>query len=843
MHTILCSNFVVSTAIHNTTSSFTHNINSKMRKVDTNTAHNMTSPLIHYEFPCSYLGKPKSIKSSLSSSILGPLKPPLWSNLDLEGNNSLNATHQATNYFNDPSIWLSCPRRTIDGVSSTTVLESEMDIASLQSYTIDTQDIDRNALALEIWFTHFFRNETTKDESNKSLLSIVSFSEPLVSVSESENAGNHGDPCARTQLMIGLRGGVLELIYRDYYEYLPESFFEFDDDFGNYQKDPLPRQYSCRILRLSEWKLGEENLVDEDGQKRPRALSGLHHLVVAWKNSGSNLQVFGNGKAILSIDLFSEDEGIQLNTNSDFMRHWDPAYRLQVFSDSAHWKGNLGTRLTDHNNKITSTSDDDSFPAAIHEVALFREVLNNESVRSLYEAGVEKRKDPFLTFFEDPENPFEPILLVASSKEDKSEEVIVLQSGSAAISIGASKASNSTTELWDVLVEILDLPSYGELIFNNTRQEPLAETSNYGTVQIGDKILLHENELQINLEYRHVQEDYFSVPKHSYNGTVLATADLPDESFSYRLIATKKMPNTNTSNYSNSTKFLLGSSEPVRQNLTIIHKNHPPFLVGLPREVVQPEWQPTGLGSRPWATLGSEIFLNDDKDHDISRVRLDFWAENGTLSIDLPDSEILAAAEITHCSNPMPTGLGGEWVCNGKSDKNTTLLATPTGVSKILSNLKYNALHWDTSDSIILRIYDGSGNLCPQESNHYNTTAPDECFSISAIVEVPPMPRTEGGPSAGSIWSDHRGWWISLVVFFAILSSTCCCAIACWRRLRRIKKLNDIAVSDLKRPSVVLASPEEGFPSNLAITEIDRKSAAIGLKQHNTRTKDADSAV
>ena len=820
----------------------------------------LTTPIVAYDFPCSYLGKPRPIQSSLSSSLLGELRP--W--LDSESSNSTNttATQPISTNFNDTSALFSCPRRTIDGISSETILESVEDVARLQSQNVspvgspsenrsnlDTDSRAANALAVEVWFTPLLQEEETTDERQIPLLPIMSIAEPLASAGDTESAtsSTRSDPCKKTQLMIGQRGQFLEVYYRDRYEYLPESYFEFDDDFGfiNRQSDARPPQYSCRILRLTQWKLGEEN----GGEDRTQAVKRLHHIVVAWKKAGSVLQIFGNGNSIVSIDLLSADENIEVNSNSDFMRHWDPTYRLQVFSESPRWlEANGSTKTTSPSTDYNNTDGKALFSGAIHTVALYKQGLDEDIVKILYENGVEKRKDPFKTFFEDPDIPFEPLRLVACPTLPVLEEkeldediptrgVAVAQGSSAIISVGASKASNSTTALWDVLVEILNLPTYGELVYYDETKDPWEEEY-FITAAIGDKLLLEEGSLRTNIEYRNLEEDYFSVPKKSYNGTVLSMTELPSESFSYRLIAVKKETMENSSGDSESRPFFLGRSEAIKQELTIFHKNHPPTLVGLPGEAEQPEWQPSGAGARPWATLGSNVVLNDEKDHDIDRVRLDFWANKGTLTIDLNDTEIRAAAEITDCSNPAPTGLRGEWICNGKNDRNMTLLATPTDVSRILSNLKYKAFNWDTSDSIVLRIYDGSGGLCPGDVDHKDTTITDECYSIAAFVEVPSMPRTEGGSSAGSIWRDHRAWWISLVIFLAILSTTCCCAISCWRRLCRIKKLNDIAVSDLGRPSVVLASPEESFPSNLEITEDDRRRAAICTITQRNRKKD-----
>lgn len=805
-----------------------------MDDIDVETkSRSIAMPLVAYEFPCSYLGKPRPIESSLPSALFGELLPPSWMTSKIANSTSPMVSQSISDDGIDHnSPLLSCPRRTIDGISSETILESE---SSAERLAV----APANALSMEVWFTPPLLAEDTTKLKGQELIPIVSIAEPLASVGESSKlAAGSDDPCDKTQLMIGQRGEFLELVYRDHYEYLPD-----DGDFMNSESETLSPQYSCRILRLNQWRLGDEVFNNDDGGTAD-AVKGLHHLVVSWKKSGSVLEIFGDGKSIVSIDLLPDDDKVDINADADFIRYWDPRFRLQVFSESSRWFGKI-----DPIGFPDETSDAKAvFSGAIHHVALYKEGLDESVVKNLHKIGVEKRKDPFHTFFKAPNTTFQPLQLVASpsffvtNQEEFDNNtpirgVAVTQEGSASISVGASQDSNSTTALWDVSVEILTLPRYGDLLYHGETKDPREEGHN-NTVQIGDRLLLPEGSLRTKVEYRQLESDYFSIPKQSYHGSSLPIANLPGESFSYRLVATKKENGESIRDDSEEKTFFLGTSESIQQELTIIHKNHPPVFEGLPEEVIQL----VGSGARPWAMLGTDVFLNDTLDHDIDRVRLDLWANEGTLTIDLEDTEIGSIAEITDCSTPIPTGLDGEWVCSGKNDRNMTLLATPTDVSRILSNLKYKALNWDRSDSIILRVYDGSGGLCPVEIGHDRNsvvTTMDECYSIDTAVHVPPLSRTGGGPPAGNIWEDHRSWWISLAIFLAIISSTCSCAIGCWKRLRRIKKLNDIAVSDLKRPSVVLASPEGSFPSDLiGITEEDQRRALEDMDQLRIQHKD-----
>lgn len=831
------------------------------RAIATTTTNRTTAafPVVAYEFPCSYLGNPNPIRSAIGSAILGELvAPTLQRNSDENNNDDLVTTIPSTNLpivseakRDEPSQWLSCPRNTIDGIRSSTILETEKSVAALQQFheaNTTSVGITTQELAVEVWFTpqQPGPTSTTSDDAELPLLPILAIARPLDQKALESSNDERRDPCESAQLAIGLRGSFLELRYRDHYEYLPDSLFEYDDDYDDFihqdENTSPPLQYSCRVLRLTQWKLGEA----DDELHRKGAEVGPHHLMVVWKHSGSVLQIFGNGKSVATINLLPPESAIEgIPNDADFLRHWDPSFRLQVFSDSSRWFETMTgsstdatkRRLTSSRDTFNNTTRNDNvlFPGSIHEVALYRDGLDEDTVKTFYEDGIAKRNDPFKFFFED--HPFEPLRLVSSPASSTNEDnagwmkgVSVAQGIPALLSVGASEASNTTTALWDVLVEIVDLPRYGNLVyyFNNSSND-LWEREYYVHAQVGDRFWLPEGSLRTSLEYQHTMEEYFSVPKRSYHGNLLPTADLPGESFSYRLIATKKTDGKNMPSDFASETVILGMSEPVVQELTIVHKNHPPFFVGLPQQVWQPEQQPSGVGARPWAMLGPHVVLNDTRDHDIDRVRLDLWAHNGTLTIDLEDTALQEMAEIFGCSNPMPSFDGGEWICNGRNDRNMSLLATPTDVSKILSNLQYHAWHWDTTDSIDLTVYDGSGGSSCPEHLKINITIRETCFRIAASVTVPSLSEAVGGGPGGNLWRDHRSWWMGLVLFLAILSATCCCAITCFKRCRRIKKLNDIAVADdaNSRNAVVMAAPEEGdFPSSLGITEEDQRATS-----------------
>ena len=857
-------------------------------------------PIVSYEFPCSYLGTPRPIKgfgniaSSSSSSPLGQIHRPVQVQQQQPPNTASNSME-----------FLSCPYYGIDGIASKTILESEGNIENLLSYMdsatiMSSLNYSNNGsptsslpmLAVEVWFTPtslFVGNENEEEGKNKinedninnvddndnvigrplELLPIVSIAAP-VDFNMDENSND--DPCNGSQLVIGQRGEFLEIRYRDHFEYLKQNngdnhFFDDDDYYNknNNINDEAP-QYSCRVLHLTQWKLETTKLTTPQmgGGEGMEEANKIHHLVAVWKESGSVLQIYGNGKSIIKIDLLShlgdDDNDDNDNTGADnddgydydrnlLLRSFDPNYRLQLFSNSDQVQLAAATTTATANTMVPSydlTEESTAAPAdsaavfsgMIHHVALYNQGLHeDDAVESLFQEGVELRSDPFSVFFEDVNNPlFEPLTLVASTEEQNNDGVSVTQGQSVTISVGGVDVSNSSTPLWDVMIELLEIPIYGELLaflhhHNN---------KTFVTGRVGDRIPLEEGKFRTKLAYRNNVnggENYFSVPTQSYNGTILPFVDLPNESFSYRLVAVRKdIGNPNQSKQQES--VLLGWSDSVRQDLTIIHQNHPPTLQGLPEQVIQPDLQPSEAGSRPYATLGNDISLLDEADYDIDRVRVEMWVYNGTLTIDLEDDVRKAMTlEITDCFNPSPPPLPSirganslssqsspsspfAWICNGKNDRNMTFLATPTDVSKILSNVQYNALNWNQSDTIVINIFDGSGSPCLSDDEHRGlldldsyydhsrpTTIRNGCFQSVAKIRVPAISRPIGHESR-NIWSDHKSWWItlSMIAFFGIMS--CCGAIACWRKFQNRRKETIKEDNTCSDHNIAVESPE-----------------------------------
>jgi hypothetical protein len=145
----------------------------------------------------------------------------------------------------------------------------------------------------------------------------------------------------------------------------------------------------------------------------------------------------------------------------------------------------------------------------------------------------------------------------------------------------------------------------------------------------------------------------------------------------------------------------------------------------------------------------------DDPDRNIDRVRVDIWTLNGTLAIQ----NYLDLADFGARTIPSrPT-----WQCHGnpKGSSNMTFLAEPNSVSLILSSLQYEGHHWNQEDSIVIRIYDGSGGPCLEEEEHKYNSIHDACFEIVATMTVPAIAQS---PEIFEVTNEISDVWLLILV-------------------------------------------------------------------------------
>jgi hypothetical protein len=419
---------------------------------------------------------------------------------------------------------------------------------------------------------------------------------------------------------------------------------------------------------------------------------------------------------------------------------WDPDYTLQLFA-----------------NHLMASSTTTHFAGSLHQMALYNQAMDAEQVSSLYDRGLQS--------FHSELDEREPLHLVAYS-----EPAELAQGRSSSFSIGGYNASSVD---WKIMAEITMLPQFGKLL------------SAEGEIQApGFRIPLPWNATRTELMYRAWSEDFFTAPGFSYSGQDLAKHS---EYFTYRLIAVDVRDD----------EKVLGWSEPVEQDLVVVHTNHPPSLL-VPNYATLPSKQPTDLGSRPMAFLdGIEL---KDSDQNIDRVRVDVWASNGTLTI--PDA-FLPLADFESCARRSP------WACHGTgvANRNMTFVAEPDDVSSILSNLEYNAFYWDQEDSIVIRIFDGSRGPCLKEEEHQGRFTKDidfvdgpkvfhtlhqECYQIVTSIQVAAVARM----GIGGI-EDTKGYFLAFfdfddfgvadIIFWGVIAVVvlACCfsvrtCIHCW---------------------------------------------------------------
>lgn len=383
------------------------------------------------------------------------------------------------------------------------------------------------------------------------------------------------------------------------------------------------------------------------------------------------------------------------------------------------------------------------FEGTIHYVAMYDEPLGVLAIESRHQEGLNR--------LEEINN--QPVTLVTSPT--KRIDLVQGRTGETSFTIGGFNTSTTSHDVW---VEVTTLPLFGNL----RTLESLVDAPGY-------RILLVGSSTSTSLFYEAWSKEYFNVPSSTFGGVRL---DLPTEAFTYRLVAMRGDEQ-------------LGVSEPVTQTLRIVHVNHAPTLHA-PLSATAPEEQPYGIGARPYAFVeGLEIM--DVNDRDIDRIRVDIWTWNGTLTIgdeyrDLADFD--SCADRTHSS----------WQCHGGRDgagRNMTFVAEPDAVALILNNLQYDAFYWDTSDEIVVRIFDGSGGPCLDEQEHqkrFSTsddlfhpyyTIHEQCNHATATIFVPQMRK----PPTGS-FKDH-GFFKSLfdldnfgtpdVIFWSCIGIICCC--------------------------------------------------------------------
>lgn len=360
-------------------------------------------------------------------------------------------------------------------------------------------------------------------------------------------------------------------------------------------------------------------------------------------------------------------------------------------------------------NQIVSNSHSDT--GSLHQVSIYDHHFSADQIQWAYQQELQGKQEALFGL--------DPLHLVAFA-----DPVTVVQGRPSPLDVGGL---NRSTAAYSVQLEITSLPRFGHILGDDG---PITD--------VGTRIPLPVTWKTTSLFYRSWSDDFFSSPEFSYSGEDL---HLTPEVFEYRLVALDRNDGA-----------LLGWSDAVQKEITIRHVNHPPTLV-LPKMVTVPTDKPTDVAAGPIAVI--EGVHLDDPDRNIDRVRVDIWTLNGTLAIQ----NYLDLADFGARTIPSrPT-----WQCHGNPNgsSNMTFLAEPYSVSLILSSLQYEGHHWNQEDSIVIRIYDGSGGPCLEEEEHKYNSIHDACFEIVATMTVPAIAQSP------EIFEITNVWLLLLVLLMA----------------------------------------------------------------------------
>jgi hypothetical protein len=488
-----------------------------------------------------------------------------------------------------------------------------------------------------------------------------------------------------------------------------------------------------------------------------------------------NNEVDDNGTGTTTTNLYFNGIPIFVGMSNSVLtnlRTWNPDYTLQLFSN---------------HHLVTSQQQQQHFQGSLHQVSLYNQAVNADQVADLYQRGL----DEIETLKEERES----LWLVAHSQANPA---ALVQGRAGSFRIGGY---NVSTADYQILVEIVSLPQFGNLL---SADGPISEP--------GQRIPLLGHEDSTSLMYRAWSDDFFTLPRLSSSGQDLNTHP---EFFTYRIVAA-------ASNNQNQTAApLLGWSEPIQQELAIVHVNHPPSLV-VPAHA---RITTTGIGigaARPIALL--EGVTLKDSDQNMDRVRVDLWAFHGTLTLS---DEGLKLANFDCPATTTTTSNSVSWQCfgTGMANRNMTFVAEPDDVSSLLSHLQYNAFSWDQTDEIVVRIFDGAEGPCLSEEEHQRTTTfttndnfllwedttttnsnkgllwhtiHEDCFMIETSIPVPGVPRPTDADASTLHGNNGKNFFYSLLDFkdFGITDAICwsvlailllCCCFGCQFCIKRMR--------------------------------------------------------
>lgn len=389
--------------------------------------------------------------------------------------------------------------------------------------------------------------------------------------------------------------------------------------------------------------------------------NALTHITLTFTSSSTVLYV--NGQSVpSSIAEFLDPH----------LGNWNSTYGLQLFSDYVPEKVDI------------PNAPDKVFDGTLHLIKMYAFGLKAEDASILFQAGLpirgnsngdetDAQGDPLETSDNSSSAVEVPSRLTANFAD------IIRNEGKTEtpFKVGGHKYGVNFSA---IMVEIVSLPSQGNLKYNG---QPVQQGA----------LLPTDHDVVTQLTYDGVAPDFFNTPHSTADGTFLG---LQPDSFDFRLV---EMSNVGAK--SNVTKVLI----------RVVNVNDVPELT-LPEQVYL-NGETTSLG-HPFYTI-SGIHIDDDKDRDVDKIRVDVEALHGNGQLSL-NQNYLDLAEFSRCS----IRTFSDWRCKGDGRRGTsmTFIATPSDANLLLSRLTYTPYHRETEDEIRIRVYDGAGSDCLDVEEH-----------------------------------------------------------------------------------------------------------------------------
>jgi len=313
---------------------------------------------------------------------------------------------------------------------------------------------------------------------------------------------------------------------------------------------------------------------------------------------------------------------------------------------------------------------------------------------------------------------------------------------------------NTTSSVFQLEVEILSLPRHGFLMHDSF------------DVVSNSRFSIAKGTSEVSFRYKLKSADYFNAPAVNAYGRDLS---LDSEFFEFRV------------NAYDSKSELVATSTTLTQSVTVLHVNHPPNL-SAPEEAV------LDIVDKSHATV-TGVDFSDPLDFNLDRVRVDIWANEGELTL-VPGNRFRADFDsCLHQEGLMP------WQCDGIRDRNMTFFAIPDDVLLLLGKLAYNSLNPGSGDEITIRVSDGAGGTCLDETEHIEygmlmgntlTSVRDGCFQVEARIRVPgydidPFTQSDNKTSSGLFGLDFLE--IPDLLFYGLLISLIVACACCLRRI------------------------------------------------------------